>query len=207
MVITCLEEFEKSKIKVVIDGAYTFHMNQKEVDHFRLREGLEISKEDLEEILLDTVYRRAKQKALSILKFMDRTEQELRDKLSNAGYTNDIIDRTIVYVSEYGYLDNERYASSYIRARMNSKSRLAIQMELLQKGLEKDLIEQAMKEEYQIDDEDAQTEDAELVAIRRAVEKKARASGEDLTPDQKKKIMASLYRKGFDIAKIRQVIM
>jgi regulatory protein len=206
MVVTSLEEVEKSKIKVVIDDIYTFYLYQKEVDNFGLKEGLELTEENLEKILLDTVYRRAKQKALSILKFMDRTEQELRNKLSDAGYMNDIIERTIAYVLEYGYLNNERYASTYIRARMNSKSRLAIRTELLNKGLPKELIDRSMQEEYETDENISEAEDAELIAIRKAVAKKFKGSEEDLSQEEKKKIMASLYRKGFDIGKIRQVI-
>lgn len=205
MVVTSLEDFEKSQIKVVIDHSYTFNLYQKEVDHFKLCEGMEISQEVLENILLDTVYRRAKQKALSLLKFMDRTEQELRDKLADAGYTKDIINRTIAYVMEYGYLDNERFAANYIRTRMNKKSKLAIKTELLQKGISKDIVDQAMEQEYEKFENREGEEDAELTAIRKAVEKKTKSS-EDLTPEMKKKIMASLYRKGFDISKIRQVI-
>lgn len=206
MVVTSIEEVEKSKIKVIIDDIYIYYLYQKEVNSFNIKVGMEITKESLEEILLDTVYRRAKQKALAILKFMDRTEQELRNKLSDAGYMSDIIDRTIAYVSEYGYLDNERYASAYIRARKNTKSRLAIRTELLQKGLSKELIERRMQEEYEVDENASEAEDAELIAIRKAVAKKLKGADEDLCPEEKKKIMASLYRKGFDIGKIRQVI-
>jgi regulatory protein len=204
MVVTDLEEMEKSKIKVVIDDSYTFYLNRKEVDHFKLNKGMIITQEALEEILINTVYRRAKQKAISVLQLMDRTEQELRNKLSDAGFTNDIIDRTVAYVMEYGFLDNEKFTSSYIRARMNTKSRMVIKMELIQKGISKEVVERIMQIEYEID-ENEETEDAELVAIRKVVAKKMRLS-EELSPEEKKKIMASLYRKGFDIRKIKQVI-
>ena len=202
MVVTQLEELEKSKVKVYIDDTYAFLLYRKDIEAFGLKADTDISEAVYERILTDTVYRRAKQKALSILKFMDRTEQELRNKLSDAGYTNEIIDRTISYVMEYGYLDNERFASAFVRNRMKVKSRLVIKTELLQKGISKDLAERILEEEYE---KDEMGEDAELAAIRKAVAKKTK-SIEDLSMDDKRKLMASLYRKGFEIGKIKQVI-
>lgn len=202
MVITQLEKLEKSKIKVYIDGTYAFLLYQKDIDTFGLKEETEISSDLYESILTDTIYRRSKQKALSILKFMDRTEQELRSKLSDTGYPDDIVEKTISYVMEYGYLDNERYASAYVRSRMNTKSKLVIKTELLQKGISKDLAERILAVEYEHDEID---EDAEMIALRRAVAKKNR-SVEELNMDEKRKLMASLYRKGFDISKIKQVL-
>ena len=202
MVVTQLEDLEKSKVRVYIDDEYAFLLYRKDIEEFGLKEGNEIIYDVYEKILTDTVYRRAKQKALAILKFMDRTELELRRKLSDAEYPEKIIDRTISYVIEYGYLNDERYALAYIRARMNTKSKLVIRTELLQKGISKDLTERILEEEYE---QDEIGEDAEMTALRKAIAKKTK-SVEDLNMEDKRKLMAALYRKGFDIGKIKQVL-
>ena len=53
-------------------------------------------------------------KSITILKYMDRTEKELYIKLKDAYYTDDIINRTIEYLKEYNYINDERYAMNYI---------------------------------------------------------------------------------------------
>jgi len=135
------------------------------------------------------------------LQYMDRTEQELRKKLSEAGYTSLIIDRTLAYVNEYGYLDDERYAAAYVRSKMKSKSKLVIKTMLMQKGINKETIDCIFMIEYGDDEQ----EDPELIAIKKAVSKKTKTP-EDLTSEEKQKLLASLYRKGFDLGKIKQIL-
>lgn len=201
MVVTRLELLEKAKVKVYIDEEYAFLLYQNDIKSYHLEEGSVLTSDLHDKIIEDTVYRRAKQKAIAVLKFMNRAEQELRRKLSEAGYTIQIIDRTIAYLYEYGYLDDERLAAAYVRTKMNTKSKLIIKTELLQKGISKEVIDQIFENEYN----DSQGEDAELVAIKKAIRKKAK-SPEELNPQDKQKLMASLYRKGFDIGKIKQVL-
>lgn len=201
MIITRLEELNKSKVKVYIDYEYAFLLYQKDIAHYKLAVESEIDELLYEEIISKTVFFRAKQKALALLKFMDRTELELRNKLKEAGYTDEIVDKTIAYINGYGYLDDERLTSSYVRNRMNTKSKLMIKMELQQKGVNSDIIDQVFHEEY----ENENHEDAELTAIKKVIAKKVKST-ENLEYEEKQKLIASLYRKGFDISKIKQVL-
>lgn len=200
MIITRLEKLDQKKVNVYIDGEFAFLLYQKDTQQYNLIEGQEINQALYDEILNDTVSLRAKQKALSILKFMDRTEGELRRKLSEAGFTEEIVGKAIAYVNSYGYLNDERLSSSYVRARMNTKSKMVIKSELIQKGVDSSIIEQVFDEVY-----NEEQEDAELNAIRKAIAKKTK-SIESLEYDEKQKLIASLYRKGFEIGKIRKVL-
>jgi regulatory protein len=199
MIITRIEEIERSKFNIYIDEDYAFLLYQKDIDTYGLQEGSEISRLCYEKIMEDTVLRRVKQKALAILKFMDRSEQELRKKLSDAGYSEKVVDQAIVYVKEYKYLDDDRFAMSYVRSRKNSKSKLAIKTELIQKGISKETIDAVFMEEY----ENNEQEDAELSAIQKAIAKKTKTP-ESLSYEEKQKLIASLYRKGFDLSKIKK---
>jgi regulatory protein len=201
MIITALEELEQKKVKVFIDGEYAFLLYQKDIGRYKLCVGEEIGSALYDEIMEDTVSRRAKQKTLSLLKFMDRTEKELCRKLSEAGYTQEVIDEAIAYVSSYGYLNDERLASSYVRSRMNSKSKMVIKAELLQKGVDGDIIEKVFLEEYGEEEET----DGELNAIRKAIARKTKAP-DSLSYEEKQKLIASLYRKGFEIGKIKKIL-
>ena len=200
MIITRIETLDKGKVKVTIDDGEVLVLDQREAEQFDLIEGKVINNSVYEKIL-EGRYHKAIQKALSILTFRDRSEQELRSKLSQAYYPDMIIDRVLDYVRKYGYFNEERFTAAYIRARKNRKSRLVIKNELLQKGVAEDMIEEAFAEEY---DENSE-EDAELNIIKKEIAKRAK-DPDALTYEQKQKIIASLYRKGFDIGKIKQLL-
>ena len=199
MLITKLEQIGKSKVQVYIDDAFAFQLTEGELDRLRLEEGQSILPEEYEKLIELLVYPKAIEKALSILKFMDRCEQELRFKLSRADYKEEVIDRVIDYVKHYGYLNDERFTAAFVKARKNKKSKLMIKNELQQKGISKDIIQMVLEAEY--DDEDL--EDGEGIAIRKAIAKKTKTP-DNLTVMEKQKLIASLYRKGFDLSKIKQ---
>jgi len=195
MIVTKLEELKKEKIKVYIDGEYHFLLYRKDVNAYKLHENEPISKDIYTDIIENIVLPRAKQKALAILKYMDRTEQELRQKLMQEQYTEDIIELAIEYVNSYHYLDDKRYACNYIRYKKDSKSKRQLQMELSQKGFCKEYIEQAFEEEY----------DDENIAIQKAIAKKT-LDVDSLSQKEKMKLANSLYRKGFKMDLIQKYL-
>ena len=82
-------------------------------------------------------YRDARRKAMRLLEHMDRTEKGLREKLRQAGFTSQAVDHALTYVEAYGYIDDERYARTYIAYRMDTKSRQKIIRELMGKGIDR----------------------------------------------------------------------
>jgi regulatory protein len=202
MIITRMEVRGKSKVNIYLDDEYSFFLSPKEVHQLDLTEGDEVPDSFYDSVVEKIILPKAKLKALSLLKLTDRTETELRNKLSDVGFTQNIVDKAVQYVAGYGYLNDERLAAAYVRTRKNVKSKLVIKMDLLQKGVDAKTIELAFLEEYNTDDDQ---EDPELVAIKKAIAKKVR-SQEDMDFDAKQKLIASLYRKGFNISKIKQVI-
>lgn len=186
MLVTKLEKIDQKRIKVYIDYEYAFLLYSPDIRRYRIEEEKEVSKEEYSEIIQETIYRRAKQKALAILKYMDRTENELAVKLKQAFYNDEIISRTIEYVKSYHYIDDERYAANYIAIKKNTKSKKQIQNELYRKGIDKVIVEQSLENLLKNDD----------IAIRKAIRKKTDDSSK-LTSEQRLKIIASLYRKGF----------
>ncbi len=201
MQITQLIKAKKTGLKVFIDEEYAFLLSEDELEKYNLKEGDNITMKLYEELRDKVVYPRAVQKALSLLKFMERCEQELRSKLVQEAYPQEVVDRVIDYVYHYGYLDDERFASGFVRSRKNRKSKLMIKTELLQKGVARELIDLVFQEEY----ENEESEDAELIAIQKAIAKKTRDPAA-LSPEDKQKLITSLYRKGFDLSKIKLLL-
>lgn len=193
MIIEKLEPGRGQKIYVNLEDGRRFLLYTGDIRRYRLVEGEELSDTLLDTIMEETVYRRARQKAMAVLKRSDQSELQLRKKLKMAEYPEDIIERTIEYVYSYHYLDDARYASQYVRYKSGVKSRRQLENELRQKGLGKEEIEAAFEETPPDDTE----------AIRRAIRKKTANPGE-LSYEEKQKIAASLYRKGFGQEDIRR---
>ncbi len=56
----------------------------------------------------------AKKKAMALLKYMDRTEWQLRDKLTSKGFSEEAVEEAVEYVKSYHYLDDYRYARHFV---------------------------------------------------------------------------------------------
>ena len=196
MVITRLEEVGKNKYKVYIDYEFHFVLYTKDLKVNKLELDQEISLEVYEDIRVNTVLRRAKQKAMAILKYMDRTEEELLTKLETSGYSKEISMEALQYVKKFHYIDDLRYACNYIHSKKSTKSIRQIQAELSRKGIQKEMIEEAMEEEYD-------AESGEEIAIKKAIAKKT-SDVSSLSREDRMKLLASLYRKGFSSESIRK---
>ena len=84
-----------------------------------------------------------------------RTRKEIIDKLKRKEYNNDIITLLIEEAEENGLIDDKRYAFAYASDRMNfyKSGRNLIKMKLLQKGVDKELIEKALEYTFRNVDE------------------------------------------------------
>lgn len=194
MIITQIEQLNQKKRKIYIDGEFSFLLYSNEIRRYRLAEGEPIETSIYEE-LEKVVIKRAKLKVMDLLKRSDKTESELRMKLKQGYFPSEAIEVAIEYVKSYGYLNDERYASNYIRMKKNSKSKNAIIYELSLKGIPKEVIDLYMEEEFSYEDEEE--------AIKKLIYKKTK-NPEELTIEKKQKIIASICRKGFSYEKVKK---
>ena len=137
---------------------------------------------------MDDMIKQAKQKALSLLNYMDRTESQLRQKLKEKSFDDKAIDAAVEYVKSFGYVNDVSYAERYILNRQTSKSKREIYAALYQKGICREDIEHAMESCYEAKDE--------FAAICRLCEKKHFVADE-ATDIEKKRMYNYLLRKGF----------
>ena len=140
--------------------------------------------------------KKAKLRALRILTKMDKTEADLRAGLDRAGFSSEAIEEAIKYVKSFGYIDDQKYAEKYVEYNKIRKSKKKIQYELIQKGVAKDLVQQALELCEDFD---------EISLIRRALYKKWK---KDSKPDEKElnKLFSYLSRQGFSSHDIWNVL-
>lgn len=197
MIVTGIEPLTKTKQKVYLDGKFAFVLYKGELSRFHIVQGEELSEENFTKIKEEVIFKRIKLRSLHLLNQMDRTEEQLRTKLKQGFYTDDMIDRAIAYVKSFGYIEDIGYAKRFILSRQDSKSKKEIYAKLCQKGIGKEIIERAMEECYE--------EDEELTAIRKLAEKK-HFDARNATDSERQKMYGYLARKGFSYDRIRQVI-
>lgn len=208
MVITDIREenagrsTRKKAYWVYVDDKFAFLLYENEMDQFHLSAGSEITPDIYKSIVEDTVLKRAKQKALNIIKYSDKTEKEISGRLKEEYYTDDIIEKAIEYLKNYNYLNDERYAASYVRSRKNKESKFSIEAKLLSKGINKEVLEKIIAREYEITDEDT---DPEILAINKIVQKKC-DNPTNLSYVDKVKLVNMLKRKGFSSDKINKCL-
>ena len=139
--------------------------------------------------------KRAKLRALHLLTAIDRTEANLREKLS-ASYCEEVVECAVEYVKSFGYVDDARYVRNYIESKSRTKSRRQIEQELiLKKGVSKEAVQRGFEE--------AQMADI-IEVIQRYMQKK-RIDPQNCDYEQKNKFYAYMMRKGFQIEDLKMV--
>lgn len=200
MIVTKITELSKSRIQITTDEEFAFVLYKGELRFYHLAEGQEIPEPIYKELMEQVLPKRAKLRAMNLLKARPYTVRQLTDKLKQGGYPDSIVEKAVSYVKSYGYLDDRRYASDYTETYKTSKSRAKIKNSLLQKGIDKQIIEECMEEIYADD-----TNDLEREQINRYIKKK-NFNVADASFEEKQKFSAFLYRKGFQIDAIRNAL-
>lgn len=188
MIVTNIETVTNAKYKVYIDGEYAFILYKKELSRYRIAVGQEMEHDVYWRIRTEIVGRRAKLRAMHLLNDMGRTELQLRQKLERDAYPEDIIEEAVSYVKSFGYVNDENYARVFIEGRKNKKSRREIFAALVQKGIDKEVIERVFEEYYE--EADARNAIAEIL-------KKKHYDPEKADRKEMQKILGYLTRKGF----------
>lgn len=197
MLITQISEVDKKRMMIHTEEGVSFVLYKGEIRRFALQEGEEIASEIYEEIRTDILIKRARKRAMFLLEKMDRTESQLRNKLRQGFYGEDLIDDAIAYVKKYHYIDDNRYAQTYVRYQKERKSKRQIKMDLMQKGVDREIIEQAIEAEYE--------PESEQELILKWIEKRKYKIGES-DIKEKQKMYQFLMRKGFRSEDILHVL-
>lgn len=191
MTVDRIESLDKRRSKVFLDGDFAFVLFQGEIAKYRLREGETISFELYEEILWQVVGKRAREKALALLKTQARTEDEIRGKLTFHLFPTATIEETIRFLKEYHYLDDEAYAVSYVEVHGQKKSRAELEYTLRRKGIDREVIRRVLR------DTGTDSREAITTLLRK------RGICPDSTPQERQKAFAYLLRRGFSWEEIR----
>lgn len=183
----------KSRANVYLDGFFVCGMETTTLVKNGIKVGVEISSSKLEELQAESEIERAQEKALNLLERQKYTKKQIITKLKSKGYLPRTIDKVVNKLEEYGYISDEDYAGSFIRSTKN-KSVKELRYSLMLKGVKDEIVEKA------IGDAEINEEETILKLAEKFMKYKENSS------ENRKKLLAYLYRKGFEYSAIQSVI-
>ena len=194
MIITKLDKVGTKQVRLFFDEEKYCLLYYNEVRRLGFHEKDEVGQQEFEE-LNKLLLHRAKLKAMSLLKYQDRTRKELKDRLMRAEFPEFITEGAIAYVESFGYINDEEYVRRYMEYKAGTKSRIQIKMDLRKKGIGTEILERIF-DEYEYEEDDV---------LEEQVQKRIRQKGSD-TKENFQKYYGYFARKGFNSVKILDLL-
>ncbi len=199
MTVTDIKKQKKDngKYSVYIDGQYAFSLIAQDIEYFKIKIGNEISQSVYDYIVETVVYIKAQDTALKYLGYKMRTEKEVRKKLEQSDFSNDVIEKVMEFLLKYNYVNDYEYSMAFIRQclKINPLGSYGICQKLRSYGVKSTTAEKAI----------ADSEIDEYLYAKKLIDKKT--SGKIFNSDADlKKLQDFLLRRGFSYDIIKPVI-
>lgn len=181
------------RCNLYLDGEFVCAMSMLVVIQNQLLPGKEITQEKL----LDMVFESEKENAFNyaveyICKYVP-SQKQMTHKLYDKKYTKRVVDYVIEKCKGYGYIDDEKYAQSYVFQNRKLKGKLKLKQELMLKGIDQKIIDEVLK--------DYDEEDGCLILARK------KALNKDLDdPKVYAQLIRFLQYRGYDWEQIKSAI-
>ena len=193
--ITELKEQVKNKkrVSVYLDGEFYCGLDLITVMKYRLKKGDFIEESELVKIQYEAELQACFDRALTFISSAIKTKKQIKDKLKSLGYLDEIIEKAVLKLEDYGFVNDKDYASRYASTYKTNKGKKLIRLELIKKGVSASDLEDVLN------GIESQQESCDLIAEKYLKNKQI----DD-------KVLAKLYNrllsKGFDYEEIKSTI-
>ncbi len=183
---------------IFVDGQFAVGAHQDVVATLNLRVGQRFEADQLAQVVGKETARKAMESALRLIGYRDRSEAEIRRRLSGNDFAEDVVDEVVVRLTNMGLLNDQTFSRNWVKSRTAAKpmGRRRLAWELQSKGVSADAIEQAL------DGLNEQTEEELALDLARN-----RATKSDVRdPKFRDKTASFLMRRGFNWNTIARVL-
>lgn len=189
------------RVNIYVDGAFRLAVAAEIAYSAPLRVGEEVTEDLLRNLAERDLSWKAREAALNLLSYRPRTLNELRRRLREKGYSEQIVEECVAHLAERGLVDDASFAESFIRDRLRFRPRgpQRLLQELRSKGVDWDTARATVDEVWE-QEEVSETELARLVAAKwspRSGETSLRA---------RRRLYNLLARRGFSSDTIREIV-
>lgn len=194
MIITEISpQKRKGRFNISVDNQYFGSLDDMALVSAGLKVGQQVDEKSLREYIFESEVRSAFDKTLDILSTF-HSKKEILDRLIKKGYEKQVCLSAIEKAEQYGYVDDQQFAKALV-GQKRDKSRAEIKSILYKKGVDKEIIGEAIDEI----DEDEEKRRAKALAEKYLKNKQIN-----------QRTLASLYaflaRKGFGADIIKNVL-
>lgn len=184
---------DKNRVNLYLNNKFFCGLDLETVVKHQLKVGTIIDEQRLQNIQLQSEKQTALNKALKLISTRYKTQKEVENYLYEKGYLPQIVYFVVEKLNEYHYIDDERYADSYIASHKNF-GKLKLKQQLLQKGISPTIVEQKLEDENF-------DQSQEILNLAQKYMKNKQDSKENYI-----KMIKNLMSKGFEYETIKEVL-
>ncbi len=183
------------RVSIYLDGEYAFGLSR--IVAAWLRPGQWLSDEKIDLLCKEDSKEVAYQKALILINHHQRTSKEIRQKLTEKGFSSSQIDEVLLRLVGAGLVEDAKFAQMWVENGnlFHPRSQRLIRLELLHKGVAAEEIDKALV---------GSADDAELAT--QAAMQQIRKYADLEWPEFRKKLGAYLLRRGFSYGTVAPVV-
>lgn len=194
--LTKLLPTKQGRMALFFDDEFAFSVDLETLAQFGLQKGMELSGDELHDLLEKTQYKKARDRAFKLLGYKSYTRWLLKQRLLQEDYPQEVVLDVLDRLEELGLINDLDYArrcsADLLHLKKYSLSR--VRQELRCRGVEEADIDEALE----------QVDSDPLEQIRQVVEKKYRHGiGEE---KGRRRAVSGLQRLGYSYSQIRQVL-
>lgn len=184
---------KSKRLHIYLDNAYTCTIDEFTAYKHRLEVGREITLDQLEEITMESELSSGFEKAVDLISKTPKTKRQVYTYLKDKGYLPKLCHAVVEKLCEYHYVDDEAYTKMYVDTYLNKYGKRKIMFNLEQKGIKRDIIDNALGEI------EGQTE-----VVANFAQKYMK--GKEPTRENIDKLCRHLINKGFEWADINPIV-
>ena len=208
--ITSVEPQRKNpkRFNVYLDDAFAFGADEDLVVEHRLIIGKILEPDQVERLLFESEVGKLMERMYRLFSVRQRSEKEVRDYLRNLSFKRKLKDQEEISESAIELLTNklkqkmllndEQFARSWVESRKKKKGPRVLKQELFQKGIDKEIIEEAISSQRSVINEKESAE--------KLLERKMRVWKNLPILEFKKKAYEFLLRRGFEYEIVKSVV-
>ena len=189
----------KERVNIYIDEEYAFSISAELIYKENIKVKDKIDVDSLKKLAGEDNYIKCKNTALKTIERTYKSEKELAQKLALKGYDDHIINRTINFMKEYNLLNDNNYATMYVKDKSRNIGKKKIKYSLLQKGIDEEIIESELEK---INNDEVKAIVYEMALKKYKVFSKRENDNYKLT----QKLYRFLMGKGYDYDLIKDVV-
>ena len=194
MIVTNIKKTKRGMNAIYIDGEYRTYVDDETLFKSKLKIGSLVDESLIEDIILQSEERKAKEKAFKFISYRSHSKRELRDKIKRS-VSEQSADVAVEKMESLGLVDDLSFSLMYAKD-MFFRKKYAInrvRYELARKGIDKNIIDETISKINP--DEKAQV--LELI--------NGKYCGKFNDEKGKKRVIASLQRLGYKWEDIKSV--